>query len=103
MTQAIGIIEIQSLTAALEALDAMLKAADVNYLTSEKKLGGRLVTIIVEGSVSDVIAAIEAGKSRGGTIGRVVAAECIAAPHQEIMKFLKPQIMEENLKKEAEK
>lgn len=101
MTQAIGIIEIQSLTAALEALDSMLKAADVKYLTSEKKLGGRLVTIIVEGSVSDVIAAIEAGKVKGGAIGKVVAAEWIAAPHQEMMKFFKPQKSEGNLKKRA--
>ena len=49
-----GLIEIPSTTAAIDVLDIMCKTADVEFVTWEKKLGGRLVTIIVEGEVSAV-------------------------------------------------
>ena len=50
------------MVAAVESLDAMCKAADVSLVTWERKWGGRLVTIIVEGTVSDVTAAVDAAK-----------------------------------------
>lgn len=54
MGNAYGFFEIQSTTAAISALDIMCKTANVEFITWEKKLGGRLVTVIIRGSVSDV-------------------------------------------------
>ena len=64
----------------------MLKTADVKFLTWEKKLGGRLVTIIVQGEVSSVTEAVEAAKHRA--VGRIVASAVIANPHEETMKLV---------------
>ena len=63
--KSLGFFEIPSVAAAVNALDTMCKAADVQFVTWERKLGGRLVTIIVEGEVSAVKAAIEAAKETG--------------------------------------
>ena len=57
---AIGLIETRGLTAAIEAADAMLKAADVELVGTEK-IGSGLVTVIVKGEVGAVKAATEAG------------------------------------------
>jgi microcompartment protein CcmL/EutN len=57
--KALGFIEITGVVAALDALDIMCKSADVSLVTWERKLGGRLVTLIVEGDVSAVNAAVE--------------------------------------------
>lgn len=70
--KAIGLIELPNCTDAIQALDVMLKTADVKFLTWEKKLGGRLVTIIVQGEVSSVTEAVEAAKHRA--VGRIVAS-----------------------------
>lgn len=58
--QAIGLIETRGLTPALEALDAMCKAANVK-LVDFKRVGSGLITVIVEGDVAAVQAAVEAG------------------------------------------
>ena len=84
--QAIGLIELPNCTDAIQALDVMLKTADVKFLTWEKKLGGRLVTIIVQGEVSSVTEAVEAAKHRA--VGRIVASAVIANPHEETMKLV---------------
>ena len=60
MGQCYGFFEIPSVTAAIDAVDIMCKTADVEMITWEKKLGGRLVTIIIRGDVSAVTQAIEA-------------------------------------------
>jgi microcompartment protein CcmL/EutN len=85
---ALGFLEVSGTVAAIEALDAMLKTADVKFLTWEKKLGGRLVTIIVKGSVSSVAEAVESGKVRANQITKTVASAVIANPHEEIMKMI---------------
>jgi len=85
---AIGLIEISGLVASIEALDTMLKSANVTFLTYEKKLGGRLVTIIITGGVSDVEAAIRNGKERAEKVGKVVAYAVIPKPHEEVMKMV---------------
>ena len=59
MGQAYGFFEIPSVTAAVVAIDIMCKTAEVELVTWEKKLGGRLVTIIIRGDVSAVTQAIE--------------------------------------------
>ncbi len=57
--EAIGVIETQYFTVASEILDAVCKGANVEFLTSENYLGGRLVSLIIGGSVSDIKAAVE--------------------------------------------
>ena len=84
--KAIGLIELPNCTDAIQALDVMLKTADVKFLTWEKKLGGRLVTSIVQGEVSSVTEAVEAAKHRA--VGRIVASAVIANPHEETMKLV---------------
>ena len=79
--KAIGLVELPNCTDAIQALDVMLKTADVQFLTWEKKLGGRLVTLIVQGNVAAVTEAVEAAKHRA--VGRVVASTVIANPHEE--------------------
>jgi len=83
----IGIIEVQGLVASIAGLDAMLKAADVRVIHTEKRLGGRLVTFIVLGKVSAVKAAVEAGCRTARTLGDVYGCEVIANTHTEVMKF----------------
>ncbi len=87
MMESIGLLEIQGLVASIEGLDSMLKAANVRLIHTEKRLGGRLVTIIIAGSVSAVQAAVEAGRERATELGEVFGCEVIANPHTEILKF----------------
>ena len=77
MEKSLGFIEISGVTAAIDALDIMCKTADVELVTWERKLGGRLVTLIVKGSVS----AVEAAAAHA--IKKPVAKAVIANPHPE--------------------
>ena len=86
--KAIALLEVQALVAAITGLDAMVKAADVKLIHVEKRLGGRLVTVVVEGEVSAVRAALEAGAQAAGEVGNVKCCEVIARPHPDVMKFL---------------
>ena len=88
MEKAIALLEVQAMVAAIEGLDAMLKAADVRLIHVEKRLGGRLVTIVVDGTISDVTAAAQAGKAAAAQVGKVKLCEVIARPHPQITKFL---------------
>ena len=83
----IGLLEVQGLVASIEGLDAMLKAADVNVIHTEKRLGGRLVTFIIKGTVSNVKAAIEAGEAHAAPLGQIFGKAVISRPHEEIIKF----------------
>ena len=87
--EAIGLLEVQSLVAAIEGLDTMLKTSNVRLVHIERRLGGRMVSIVVAGSVSAVKAATEAGKAAAGVVGKVKCCEVIANPHSEVTKFLK--------------
>ena len=88
MEKAIALLEVQAMVAAIAGLDAMLRAADVRLIHVEKRLGGRLVTIVVDGTVSDVTAAAEAGREAAALVGKVKLCEVIANPHPEVTKFL---------------
>ena len=70
MEKAIALLEVQAMTAAIEGLDAMVKAADVRLIHVEKRLGGRLVTVVVDGSVSAVTAAAVPGVWSDRPIGQ---------------------------------
>ena len=88
MDQAIALLEVQALVTAIAGLDAMVKAANVKLIHVEKRLGGRLVTVVVQGRVSDVTAALEAGVKAAKLVGSVKLAEVIARPHPDVMSFL---------------
>ena len=89
MEKAIALLEVQAMVTAIVGLDAMIKAANVKLIHVEKRLGGRLVTVVVEGSVSAVQAAAEAGRAAAAEVGNVKLCEVIARPHPEVMKFLR--------------
>ena len=86
--KAIALLEVQAMVAAIVGLDAMVKAADVKLIHVEKRLGGRLVTVVVEGVGSAVTAALEAWKNAAAEVGNVKVCEVIARPHPDVMKFL---------------
>ena len=89
MENAIALLEVQAMVTAIVGLDAMVKAANVRLIHVEKRLGGRLVTVVVEGNVSAVTAALEAGVEAAQAVGNVVCKEVIARPHPDIVKFIK--------------
>ncbi|MCR5456499.1 MAG: BMC domain-containing protein [Clostridiales bacterium] len=84
--KALGFIEITGVVAALDALDIMCKSANVELVTWERKLGGRLVTIIVEGDVSAVNAAVENASTLA--IKKPVAKLVLANPHEETRRIV---------------
>jgi microcompartment protein CcmL/EutN len=86
MGYAYGFFEVPSTTAAIDAVDIMCKTADVKMVTWEKKLGGRLVTVVIKGDVSSVKQAIEAAST--SCIKEPVSTGVIASPHDEIVKII---------------
>lgn len=86
MVKALGLVEISGLVPAICALDGMLKTADVEMVTWEKKLGGRLVTLIVSGQVSSVTEAV--GYVKGMKDIPLVACAVIPNPHEELGKLI---------------
>ncbi|MFO1445649.1 BMC domain-containing protein [Bacillus sp. Bva_UNVM-123] len=87
MSGSLGIIETKGLTAAIEAADAMLKAANVEIVGSEK-IGSGLVSVIVQGEVGAVKAATEVGAEAAGRVGELVAVHVIPRPHADVNKIL---------------
>ncbi|WP_070001214.1 BMC domain-containing protein [Cellulosilyticum sp. I15G10I2] len=85
--QALGMIETRGLVAVTEAADAMLKAANVELVGSEK-IGSGLVTVMVRGDVGAVKAAVEAGAAVASRLGEVIATHVIPRPHADIEKIL---------------
>ena len=74
------------MTGALDALDVMCKTANVSFVTWERKLGGRLVTVIVKGNVAAVTEAVEAAMERG--LVRPCAHAVIANPHEDTARMV---------------
>ena len=81
---AIGIVEVQGLVAAIEGLDSMLKTSDVRLIHTEKRLGGRLVTFVITGSVSAVAASIERAKQTAGDKAMFLDSQVIANPDMKL-------------------
>ena len=94
---ALGFLEVSGTVAAIEALDAMLKTADVSLVTCEKKFGGRLVTVIITGSISSVNEAIESGRARANQITKTAAAAVIANPHEETKRMVELSAKKNNI------
>lgn len=86
--QAIGMVETRGLIPAIEAGDAMVKAANVTLYHSERVSAG-LVTVIVCGDVGAVKAAVDAGCAAARKVGEVASVHVIARPHDELQELLR--------------
>lgn len=80
---ALGMIETKGLVAAVEAADAMVKAANV-YLIGKEYVGGGLVTVMVRGDVGAVKAATDAGAAASQRVGELISVHVIPRPHSEV-------------------
>ena len=85
--EALGMVETRGLVAAVEAADAMCKAANVTLVGTEK-IGSGLVTVMVRGDVGAVKSAVEAGESSGRALGEIIATHVIPRPHADVEKLL---------------
>lgn len=85
--QALGFIEARSMVALVEAADAGLKAANVEY-RGWTKVGSGLVTVLFEGDVAAVKAATDAGAAAGAKVGEIVSVSVIPRPHNDVPKIL---------------
>ncbi|WP_430885459.1 ethanolamine utilization microcompartment protein EutM [Fusibacter sp. JL216-2] len=88
---ALGMIETKGLVGAVEAADAMVKAANVT-LVGKEKVGGGLVTVLVRGDVGAVKAATDAGAAAAERVGELVSVHVIPRPHGEVESIL-PSIL----------
>ncbi len=84
---ALGMIETKGLVGAIEAADAMVKAAKVTLIGREQ-IGGGYVTVMVRGDVGAVKAATDAGAAAAGRVGELIAVHVIPRPHNEVEKIL---------------
>ena len=87
MAQALGLIETRGMVSLVEAADAALKAANVTY-RGWKQVGSGLVTVLFEGDVAAVKAAVDAGAAAAAKVGEVVSVDVIARPHGDVAKVL---------------
>ena len=85
--EALGMIETRGLVAAIEAADAMLKAANVELVGTEK-IGSGLVSVMVRGDVGAVKSAVEAGGASAERLGEIIAIHVIPRPHSDVEKIL---------------
>lgn len=81
--QALGMVETKGLVGAIEAADAMVKAAKVKFVGRES-IGGGLVTIFVRGDVGAVKAATDAGGAAAERVGELLSVHVIPRPHNDI-------------------
>jgi microcompartment protein CcmL/EutN len=85
--EALGMVETRGLVAAIEAADAMVKAANVELIGTEK-IGSGLVSVMVRGDVGAVKAATESGSAAASKLGELVAVHVIPRPHADVEKIL---------------
>jgi len=85
--EALGMVETRGLVASIEAADAMLKAANV-VLVGTEKIGSGLVSVMVRGDVGAVKAAVESGSAAASKLGELVATHVIPRPHADVEKIL---------------
>ncbi len=92
--EALGMIETRGLVGAIEAADAMVKAAKV-VLVGKEQVGGGLVTVLVRGDVGAVKAATDAGAAAARRVGELVSVHVIPRPHEEVEKLIPPAPQED--------
>ena len=86
MQKALGLIETKGLIGAIEAADAMVKAANVKLVGKEKITAG-LVTVKIVGEVAAVKSAVDAGAAAAQRVGQLVSAHVIPRPDDQIRRF----------------
>ncbi|MBR3942682.1 MAG: propanediol utilization microcompartment protein PduA [Clostridia bacterium] len=82
-TNALGMVETKGLIGAIEAADAMVKAANV-LLVGKEQIGSGLVTVTVRGDVGAVKAATDAGAAAAERVGELISVHVIPRPHTEV-------------------
>lgn len=85
--EALGMVETKGLVGAIEAADAMVKAANV-ILIGYEKIGSGLVTVMVRGDVGAVKAATDSGAAAAQRVGELISVHVIPRPHTDIEKIL---------------
>ena len=90
--EALGMVETKGLIGAIEAADAMVKAANVT-LVGYEKIGSGLVTVLVRGDVGAVKAATDTGAAAAQRVGELISVHVIPRPHTDIEKIL-PKTLE---------
>lgn len=94
-SDALGMIETKGLVGAIEAADAMTKAANV-VLIGYEKIGSGLVTVMVRGDVGAVKAATDAGAASARAVGEVVSIHVIPRPHADTEKIIPKMNLQSN-------
>jgi len=84
---ALGMVETKGLIGAIEAADAMVKAANVR-LIGKTLVGGGLVTVMVRGDVGAVKAATDAGAAAANRVGELISIHVIPRPHTDVETIL---------------
>jgi len=85
MSKALGMIETKGYVGSVEAADAMAKAATVD-VTKQVQIGAGFLTILIQGDVGSVKAAVDAGAEAASRVGELVSAHVIARPAPELLK-----------------
>jgi len=81
--QAIGLIETKGMVPLVEATDAALKAANVQY-KGWQRVGSGYVTVVLTGDVAAVKAAVDAGSAAAQRVGELISTDVIPRPHNEL-------------------
>jgi ethanolamine utilization protein EutM len=84
MSEAIGMIETKGYVGSVEASDAMVKAANVTLIKTIA-IGGGLITVLAQGDVGSIKAAVDAGAKAAAKVGELVSSHIIARPHEELL------------------
>lgn len=85
MSEALGMIETKGYVGAVEASDAMVKAANVS-LVKTIPIGGGMITVLCKGDVGSVKAAVDAGSKAAGKVGELISSHILARPHDDLLK-----------------
>ncbi len=85
MSQALGLIETKGYVGSVEASDAMAKAANVT-IVKQVSIGGGYLTVLVQGDVGSVKAAVDAGADAAARVGELVSSNVMPRPHADLLK-----------------
>jgi ethanolamine utilization protein EutM len=90
MSEALGMIETKGYVGSVEASDAMVKTANVNLIKTIP-IGGGLITVLCQGDVGSVKAAVDAGAKAAAKVGELVSSHIIARPHEDLLAAFVPE------------
>lgn len=85
MSEALGMIETKGYVGAVEASDAMVKAANVTLLRTIP-IGGGMITVLARGDVGSIKAAVDAGAKAASKVGELISSHIIARPQEDLLK-----------------